>query len=408
MNKNVFINNRNRMFDLMVEDSILLCFSKRETEESNKYQVNRNYYYLCGLFEYDNIVMLVKSNDTQKSFIFINPYDELMAKWVGSPLSKDEVMNLSGIENVMYLNSFDNFLSRLLALYPNLYLDFTRENLKDILSYEETFSNNIKSKYPYVNILNSNPLFTNLRTVKCVDEIKEYKKAVEITKYGVEAIMANIGPMKEYQLESFFDQSIKYNGATGYSFTTIAAGGKNATCLHYSDNNKDLNNGDLVLFDLGASYNMYCADISRTFPVNGKFSDRQRLIYNIVLRGQEVVFNNIKPGITTKELNQILIKYYAKELKDIGLIKEDSEVSKYYYHGVSHHIGLDTHDLCDYGPLKAGCIISNEPGLYIEEEGIGVRIEDDILVTENGAINLSKDIIKDPDEIEEFIKNNRK
>ena len=161
--------------------------------------------------------------------------------------------------------------------------------------------------------------------------------------------------------------------------------------------------GDLILFDLGASYNMYNADISRTFPISGKFSERQKQIYNIVLEGQEVVFNNIKPGITTRELNSILIKFYAEKLKEIGLITNDNEVSKYYYHGVSHHLGLETHDNCEYAPLKPGCIISNEPGLYIAEEGIGIRIEDDILVTEDGAINLSKDIIKTVDEIEKFI-----
>ena len=154
---------------------------------------------------------------------------------------------------------------------------------------------------------------------------------------------------------------------------------------------------------------MYCSDISRTFPINGKFSERQKQIYNIVLKGQQVVFDNTKPGITTKELNQILRDYYKEELYKIGLIKEktEEEVSKYYYHGVSHHIGLDCHDLCEYTPLKAGCIISNEPGLYIAEENIGIRIEDDVLVTENGAEWLSKDIIKTVEDIEKFIKENK-
>ncbi len=161
--------------------------------------------------------------------------------------------------------------------------------------------------------------------------------------------------------------------------------------------------GDLVLFDLGAHYNMYCADISRTFPVSGKFSLRQKEIYEIVLGGQEEVFKAAKPGVTTRELNQILLQYFAKELKRIGLIQEDKEVSKYYYHGVSHHIGLECHDLCEYIPLQAGSIISNEPGLYIAEENIGIRIEDDVLITETGCENLSKNIIKTVEEIEAFI-----
>jgi Xaa-Pro aminopeptidase len=154
---------------------------------------------------------------------------------------------------------------------------------------------------------------------------------------------------------------------------------------------------------LGSTFNYYCSDISRTFPVNGKFTPRQRQIYEIVLNGQKLMFKNMKPGITQRELNQILIKYYQVELKKIGLIKEDSEVSKYYFHGVSHHMGLDCHDLADYTPLKPGSVISNEPGLYIPEENIGIRIEDDVLITEDGCVNLSSEILKDPDEIEAFM-----
>jgi Xaa-Pro aminopeptidase len=158
-----------------------------------------------------------------------------------------------------------------------------------------------------------------------------------------------------------------------------------------------------MLFDLGATYNYYCADISRTIPVNGKFSKRQKEIYNIVLKGQELMFNTIKPGITQRELNKILRDYYCIELKKIALIKEDNELDKYYFHGVSHHLGLDCHDLCNYGPLEAGAVISNEPGLYIPEENIGIRIEDDVLVTEDGCENLSSEIIKSVEDIEKFM-----
>jgi Xaa-Pro aminopeptidase len=335
--------------------------------------------------------------------IFINPYDEFKAKWVGAPLSNDEVLNISGISNIYYLDNFDNMLSNYLNTVSNLYIDFKKNPLNSILNNEEVFANKIKEKMPWVNIKNADPLFKTARTCKEKEEVEEVSKAIEITKHGIESILKNIGPMYEYQLESYFDQAIKYHGSTNYAFTTIAAAGKNACCLHYSENNSKAEEGDLILFDLGASYNMYNADISRTFPISGKFSERQKQLYNIVLEGQEVVFNNIKPGITTRELNGILVKFYAKKLKEIGLITNDSEVSKYYYHGVSHHLGLETHDNCDYTPLKPGCIISNEPGLYIAEEGIGIRIEDDILVTEDGAINLSKDIIKTVEEIEEFI-----
>ena len=164
-----------------------------------------------------------------------------------------------------------------------------------------------------------------------------------------------------------------------------------------------MKDGDLILFDLGATYNLYCADISRTFPVNAKFSERQKMLYNIVLEAQEKVFKFLKPGVTLKEANQVVVKFYEEKLMEIGLIKTPEEVKNYYYHGVSHHIGLDCHDLCDYTPLQPGSIVSVEPGLYIKEEGIGIRIEDDAYITEDGCINLSSNVIKTVEEIEEFM-----
>ena len=408
MDKGLFIKNRKKILDLMENDSILVSFSRRLVEDSitnDKYNVNRNYYYLCGVFEYENIVMLVKTKNKHSETIFINPYDEFKAKWVGAPLSKEQITQISGINDVKYLDSFENTLYNLLGSLDKLYLDIEPNNMNKALSDDEVFAKRLKERIPYINILNARKLFTISRTIKEKEEIDEMKKAIEITNKGILNILDNLGEKYEYQLESYFDQSIKYNGATGYAFATIAASGKNSCCLHYQDNNSFANNGDLILFDLGCSLNMYCSDISRTFPINGKFTDRQKQIYNIVLNGQKIVFNNAKPGITTRELNRILIDYYCKALKEIGLIKNGTpdEVSKYYYHGVSHHIGLDCHDLCDYGPLKAGSIISNEPGLYIAEENIGIRIEDDVLITENGAEWLSPQIIKEPDEIEEYL-----
>ena len=186
--------------------------------------------------------------------------------------------------------------------------------------------------------------------------------------------------MKEYEIEAYFNYILKKNGVKDFAFPTIAATGKNATILHYVDNNTKTKDGELMLLDLGAQYKYYNGDISRTFPINGKFSERQKEVYNIVLEANETVMKAVKPGVTTGELQDITKKVLAHGCKRIGLIKEDSELNKYYYHGVAHPLGLDTHDV---GPrnieLKPGMIITDEPGLYIEEECIGVRIEDDIL-----------------------------
>ena len=410
MDKILFEKNRKKILDQMEDNSIFVIFSNKTDSDDifkQSYNINRNFFYAFGILEYEDILVLTKINGKTTEFIYINEYDEFKSLWVGDYLTKEEVIEKSGIKDVRYLNNFESNLSALLSNINKLYLDLSSVGLSDLLDKTALFARKIKDKLPYVNILNGRKLFTHARTVKEPEEIEEMKKAIEITNKGIKNILSHIGEMYEYQLESYFDKSVKYNGATGYAFPTIAASGKNATCLHYMKNNSLAKNGDLILFDLGSSLNMYCSDISRTFPINGKFSERQKLFYNIVLNGQKLVFENAKVGITTKELNQILINYYAVELKRIGLIKEDGEVSKYYYHGVSHHIGLDCHDLCEYTPLKEGSIISNEPGLYIKEENIGIRIEDDILITKNGAVWLSSQILKEVDEIEDFIKNNK-
>lgn len=411
MNQKLFKKNRKKILNQMVDNSIFVIFSRRNGDDDihkQQYNVNRNYYYVSGVLEYENIVVLTKINNKTTEMIFINPYDEFKAKWVGAPLSKEEITNLSGITDVRYLDKFDVNLTSLLSYTNNLYLDFVPTDLNSNLDEDRLFAKKIKDNMPYVNILNGRKLFSIARTVKDPLEIEEIEKAIEITNKGIENILSHMGSMYEYQLESYFDQAIKYYGATGYAFPTIAASGKNATCLHYMENKDIAKDGDLILFDLGCSLNMYCSDISRTFPVNGKFSPRQKQLYDIVLKGQQVVFDNAKPGITTKELNQILVKYYEKELMNIGLISKPEEVFNYYYHGVSHHIGLDCHDLCEYDALRPGSIISNEPGLYIAEENIGIRIEDDVLITKNGARWLSPQIIKTTKEIEEFIERNRK
>ena len=399
MDKNLFIFNRKKILNNMLDNSVLLGFSIPKGEVKN--DVNRNYFYLCGNFEYENIVMLVKKDGKTEEIMFINPYDEFKAKWVGAPLSREAITEQSGITDVRYLSEFEEVLNEYLKDVTKLYVDL--ENEKNEYSHEMLFSKDKKEKYPHLVVFNSQELFKKARTIKHEQEIEEIKKAIEITNKGILNILDNMKECYEYQLESYFDQAIKYHGGTGYAFPTIAASGGNATCLHYQENTDIAKNGDLILFDLGSSLNMYCADISRTFPVSGKFSERQKQIYNIVLGAQKYALEHTKPGITTKELNQKVIEYYAVELKKIGLINEDKEVMKYYYHGVSHHLGLDCHDLCEYTPLEAGAVITCEPGLYIAEENIGIRIEDDILITEDGYINLSSQIIKTVEDIESYL-----
>jgi Xaa-Pro aminopeptidase len=244
-----------------------------------------------------------------------------------------------------------------------------------------------------------------LRTIKSEDEVNELKKAIKITEEGIKSLMKNAkSGIMEYQLEAHFDFVLKNSGVRDYAFKTIAASGKNATVLHYSQNNSLIGENDLVLFDLGAQWNYYNADITRTIPASGKFTERQKEIYNIVLKAQLETIKIMKPGTPFLELNKTTRKVLTEELKRINLIKEDSELSNYYYHGVSHYLGLDTHDVGDReAVLTPGMVLTVEPGLYIAEEGIGIRIEDDVLITEDGNEVLSPDIIKTVEDIETFM-----
>ena len=213
--------------------------------------------------------------------------------------------------------------------------------------------------------------------------------------------------MKEYELEAHFDYVLKSEGQHDFAFTTIAASGGNATTLHYSSNDSVMQDGDLVLFDLGAKAGGYSADISRTFPVNGKFSPLQRTIYEIVLAANKKICKVAKAGMTTGELQAITVDVLADGCLKAGLIQTREEIKRVYFHGVSHSLGLDTHDPMPRGiPLPVGAVITNEPGLYFPEHNIGVRIEDDLYLLKNKAINLSADIIKEVDEIEAFMAEN--
>ncbi|WP_425446149.1 aminopeptidase P family protein [Dethiothermospora halolimnae] len=411
MNKDFFINNRKKVKDTLEDNSILVLFSgeapQRSADQPYKYTINRHFYYLTGLERQKFILMITKKNGKLDENLFIEKPNPQLEKWIGRRMRKEEAKEISGIEKIQFIENFEAFFNGMLlrTSYDNVYLDLERRGWSVPNTAAIDFANNVTNKYPYLKIINAYNMISNFRMIKSKEEIEKMKEAVAITTKGVESLMENSKPgMMEYQLEAYFDFEIKTLGAKEHAFKTIAAAGKNATVLHYEENNCEMKDGDLILFDLGAEYENYCADISRTFPVNGKFTDKQKQFYNIVLKAMDETIKAIKPGVPFKELNNITKKVLADECKKIGLIKEDSEIAKYYYHGVSHFIGLDTHDVGDYDTeLKPGMVLTVEPGLYVEEEEIGIRIEDDILVTEDGYENLSKGMIKTIEEIEKFM-----
>ena len=415
MSDNIFKRRRDFIASYMEDNSFLILFSgekiRKSSDQFYKFTPNKNFMYLTGLRNDNLIFLMKKEKDTYKTIIFIENRSKDLVKWIGNTVTEEECNSISDIEDVRFLDSFDSFMNNEISKFENvvIYLDLDRYDKKSALSINEMYAKEMNSKYPNIVIRSFYRKFCDSRLVKDEYEINEIRKAIRITKMGIENMMKNIKPgMTEFNLEAYFDFMVKYNGSTGISFETIIAAGKNATILHYIDKNSVINDGDLVLCDLGAESNFYKADITRTIPANGKFSPRQRQIYDVVLNTQLKVIGSVKPGITQAELNKIAEQSLYDGLKYIGKIDNMSQVKDYYYHSIGHSLGLDTHDIGGRDlTYKPGMIVTIEPGLYIEEENIGIRIEDDILVTEDGAEVLSKDIIKNADDIEKFIKENR-
>ena len=411
---NLFKTRRQKLMEGLDDNSHVILFSgneiMRSEDEAYPFDVNRNFYYYTGIKAQGMILLISKRNNHISSTMFILPYDEVLAKWVGGRMKEEEVTEISGVNDVRNIEGFYDYLASLYNLERsfnglNIYLDLWRYTAKQYASDAFELADYLKNKYPNVNIHDIYKMIADMRMIKDEEEIDHIKKAIKITKTGIESMMKNIRPnMNEMVVEGIFDFTLMQRGCNKTAFPTIAAGGKNATVLHYSENNTILNDGDLFLCDLGATHDLYCADISRTFPVNGKFTDRQKEIYNIVLAAQELVEKNAKPGVSIRELNAAVINFYKEELPKHNLLKD---VSEYYFHGIGHQLGLDTHDVSDASKetvLEKGMVITNEPGLYIEDEAIGIRIEDDLLITEDGCENLSKNIIKKADDIEAFMK----
>ncbi len=412
MNKDFYINTRKKIMNNIEDNSLLVLLSgtapHKSADAEYDFIVNKNFFYMVGTEREKFILLIEKRNNELKETLFIDKVTPLEEKWTGFRMTEEEAKSISGIENIKPVNGFTDYLNSLLFNddFSRVYLDLERRGWNSDETKALTLAKDIKEKYPHISIKNAYNIIAKSRMIKTEAEIDMIKKATEITNHGIQRMMKNSKPgMMEYQLEAYFDFELKTLGAKRHSFNTIAASGENAIVLHYGENNCEMKDGDLILFDLGAEYNNYCADISRTFPVNGKFTERQKEIYNIVLKSQLETIKAVKPGIPFKELNNVTKKVLTEECKRIGLIKEDDEISKYYYHGVSHYLGLDTHDVGDRGvDLAPGMVLTIEPGLYIEEEGIGIRIEDNVVVTEHGCENLSKDIIKTVEEIESFMK----
>ncbi len=419
--KNIdFIKRRAAFSKEMKDDSFALLYSGKapfkSKDQNYPFTINRNFYYLTGLRRENFSLLLLKHGDKHFEFLFIEEPSDYATKWLGSRLTKEEASEISGIanENIYYVTDFDAFIHNrvlmdsryaLSKVPSHLYLDLFRQYVMEEPASMTTFKKIINS-YPELKIKDANSILDELRRLKNDTEAEEIRKAIGYTNKGILAMMhqVHVG-MNERELESLFEYTIKNAGSKGISFGTIIASGKNATVLHYEDNNCIIQDGNLVLTDLGALSNEYAADITRTYPANGKFTETQKKYYQLVLDVNKEIISMIKPKVTLADLNAKASEMLAEGMIKLGKIKEKSEITKYYYHGIGHYLGLDVHDVGTYSKaLEPGVVLTVEPGIYVSEEGIGIRIEDNVLVTSDGHDNLSKEIIKEIKDIEAFMK----
>lgn len=416
MDATFFQKNRQNLLKELEPHSMAILFSgkapNKSADEAYPFVANRHFYYLTGISEPNVIYVAVKDQSDVKEHLFIEKADPFMEKWVGKTISKDEAKTASGLDTIHDLDGFNKFIDQLLFqnAFEHLYLDLERRSLEGDETASTHFAKKITAAYPQLDIHNLYHQIAEQRIFKTEEEVEKIREAGHITSEGIKMVLSQAQPgMKEYQLEAYFNFVLKTYGVKDFAFNTICASGHNATVLHYVENEDTAEDGELVLLDLGAKHDLYSADISFTFPVNGTFSDRQKLFYNIVLKTLHETTAMIKPGLKFAELNEQTKKMLADECIKVGLIENAEEITNYYYHGVSHFLGLDTHDVGSYKDrvLEPGMVLTVEPGLYIAEEGIGIRIEDDVLVTDDGYEVLTDDLPRTVEEIEAFMAANK-
>lgn len=374
-----------------------------------------NMYYLSGIDQEQCMLVIFPDapKPAWKEVLFIRKTDPLIQVWEGWKYSKEEARAASGVQTVMYYEEFDQMITRLAAHVQEIYVDLnehSRQHTRDGGPTNRTIQY-FRSRFPLHPLLRAWPIVEELRVIKAEEELTQIRKACEITGKAFHRVLRTLQPgMMEYEVEAEIAYEFLRNGATGPAYETIVASGKHACILHYTQNDQPCKDGDLVLMDFGAEYAHYSADLTRTIPVNGRYTPRQKEVYLAVLRVMQQAKALLQPGTLLDEYQQAVGSIMEKELVDLGLLtpkevreqdKEAPAYRKYFMHGTSHFLGLDTHDVGNrYEPLQAGMVLTCEPGIYIPEEQLGVRIENDILLTHNGPVDLMADIPIEPDEIE--------
>jgi len=422
LDKELFTKNRAK-FTSHLKPSSLAIFTSQDIYPTSAdghlpFKQHSDILYLSGADQEESILVLFPDahKEELKEVLFLKETNDLIAVWEGAKYSKEEAFEISGIKTVYWLSEFERVFNEMAVNAERIYIN-GNEHLRAHVETElrqDRMNKWIKEHYPAHEYERSQPILHRVRGTKTEEEIKVMREAAAVTKKGYERVLKFMKPgVWEYELEAEFMHEFLMNRSRGFAYTPIIAAGNNANVLHYIENNDECRDGDLVLFDVGAEYANYTCDVTRCFPVNGKFTDRQKEVYNAVLRVHNGAIALLRPGTMLDEYHKQVGDLMTGELLELGLISQEEvdnqdpawpAYKKYFMHGTSHFIGLDVHD---YGlwsaPVEEGMIFTVEPGIYIPEEGLGIRIEDDIIITKDGHENLTRAIPKTVEEIETFM-----
>lgn len=423
LNPEIFIDNRKRFTAQMDKNAIAIFNSNDELpmngDAQHKFKQNSDLFWLTGIEQEDTMLVLFPDNPDPKYrevLVLVRP-NALKEKWDGHRLRGHEATAISGIKTIIYLDSIDGLLQPWIHLSDTIYLNTNendrKANLVPVRDYR--YAEMMKQRYPLHNYKRSAKLMKELRGIKTALEVEVLQKAIDITDNTFRHLLQFIKPgVMEYEIEAEIHHQFLKQRATGIAYNCIIASGDNARVLHYIENNKECKAGDLILMDFGAEYGNYCADLTRTVPVNGKFTRRQKTVYNACLHLHKYAASILKPGISIVDYTEKIGDEATIIFQKIGLLKKtdiknedpnDRAYRKYLYHGISHHLGIDVHDLgTRTAPIKAGMVFTIEPGIYIEEEQMGVRIENNFWVTRNGNKDLMKNIPIEVEDIEAMMK----
>lgn len=401
--------NRDAFMEKLEPGSLALFFSgspvRKTADEDYGYFANRNFVYLTGMEQKDTVLMMEKDASGYRETLFILPPNLIEERWTGSRMKPEEIEAVSMISSFAYKETFEEELKKVLTSgrIQKVYLDIDRMEGQVVVSAADSMEAFLKQEYPSMPIENSLPIMKMLRLIKKPCEIRAMEKAQEITKAGILAMMTHSKPgMYEYQYKAEYDYALAQHGVLEAGFPSIISAGKNNFCIHYYGYRGQAMDGDIVLNDVGVRWDNELTDVSRGWPCNGKYSSRQKLLFECQYKTSEHMFSMLKPGIPMKEVDAEIRRYCFEQLKEAGVCKSFDDIGTYMWHGGAHHVGFDTHDVVSARDaiIQPGMVFCVDIGIYNEEWGIGFRLEDNCLITEDGCRNLSKDIPRTVEDIE--------